>query len=161
MDGPRPGENGQIANDIDLGENMTWWTASRPLPPVLQSRNGIDILSECEESTTSKRGGRTTISKDIYVLFIDYSQTIITVQYDSQNPGDVKLEQRHLAPPAKLRQDQLETYWQRFGSNIAKSANELGHSKKDSLVGDGSPGGFVGTLIKSQVSSFRDICRAQ
>lgn len=152
-DGPRPGENDQIANDLDLGENTTWWTASQPLPPVLQSRNGIDILSECEESTTSKRGGRTTISKDIYVLFIDYSQTIITVQYDSQNAGDVKLEQRHLAPPPKLRQDQLETYWQRFGGNIARSANELGHSKKDSVAGDGSPGGLVSALIKSQVSS--------
>ncbi|EME38374.1 hypothetical protein DOTSEDRAFT_75797 [Dothistroma septosporum NZE10] len=157
MDGPRPGENGQIANDLDLGENTTWWTAPQPLPPVLQSRNGIDILSECEESTTSKRGGRTTIVKDIYVLFIDYSQTIITVQYDSQNAGDVKLEQRHLPPPAKLRQDQLETYWQKFGSNIAKSTNELGHSKKDTTVGDGSPGGFVSTLVKSQKDALQPV----
>ena len=120
MDQGRPNaDNGQIATDINLSQETQWWTADQPLPPALQSRRGVDILSESEESKTSKRGGRTTISKDIYVLYIDYSQTIITARYDTQEPENVFLEQRHEAPPPKLRQDQLETYWQRFGARIA------------------------------------------
>ena len=129
MDQPRPsGEyNGQIAQDINLSQDTPWWTAANALPPVLQSRNGVDILYECEESTTSKRGGRTTISKDIYVLYLDYSQTVINARYDPSNVTEVALEQRHLPPPPKLRQDQLETYWQRFGKNISEQANSMGH----------------------------------
>lgn len=141
---------GQIAQDVDLGHGTQWWTASQPLPPVLQNRNGVDLLSESEESQTSKRGGRTTISKDIYVLYMDYSQTIITAQYDSRDAADVSLEQRHEPTPPRLRQDQLEAYWQRFGTKIAEAAGAAGNSKKDSVVGDGSPYGLPLALIKAR-----------
>ena len=107
---------GQIATDLDLAESSQWWTGADPLPPVLQDRRGVDILSESEESTTSKRGGRTTVSKDIYVLFLDYSQTIITARYDSRDPADVSLEQRHEPPPAKLRQP----LWSEFRNVICR-----------------------------------------
>lgn len=151
MEQGRPGvDNGQISGDIYLDENTPWWIAAEPLPPVLQGRRGVDILSESEESKTSKRGGRTTISKDIYVLYIDYSQTIITARYDPQEPESVFLEQRHEPPPSKLRQDQLETYWQRFGAKIADTAASLGNSKKDSTVGDGTPFALVADLIQAQ-----------
>ncbi|KAK4498901.1 hypothetical protein PRZ48_009411 [Zasmidium cellare] len=159
MDAPRPsGEyNGQIAQDVNLSQDTPWWTAPHPLPPVLQSRNGVDILSESEESTTSKRGGRTTISKDIYVLYIDYSQTIINARYDPTSPTEVALEQRHLPPPPKLRQDQLETYWQRFGHKISDQVNAMGHSKKDTVVGDGSPTALVSELIKAQSAALQPV----
>ena len=151
MEQGRPaGDQGQIATDVDLAQNTQWWTASQPLPPIFQSRNGVDILSESEESTTSKRGGRTTISKDIYILFIDYSQTVITARYDSREPADVSLEQRHEPSPPKLRQDQLESFWQRFGAKVADAANSIGHNKKESSLGDGSPTSLVNELIKSQ-----------
>ena len=148
------GEHGQIATDIDLRQDTPWWTSPKPLPPSLQSRNGVDILSESEESTTSKRGGRTTISKDIYVLFTDYSQTIITARYDSREASDVTLEQRHEPPPPKLRQAQLEAYWQRFGRNIAEAASSLGHSKKESTVGDGASMSLVTELVKSHPAAL-------
>lgn len=158
MDQPRPSmENGQIANDIPLSEETPWWTAQHPLPPVLQSRNGVDILSESEESTTSKRGGRKEISKDIYVLFIDYSQTHISARYDASNPADVQLEQKHLPPAPKLRQDQLEAYWQRFGKSISGTANSLGQSKKENIVGDGSSSSFVAELIKAQKEALQPV----
>lgn len=140
---------GQIATDLDLTESTEWWTQAEPLPPVLQDRRGVDILSESEESTTSKRGGRTTVSKDIYILFLDYSQTVITARYDSREPAEVSFEQRHEPPPAKLRQDQLENLWQRYGAKLAEMANGLGSSKKDTSVSDGSPATFVYELIKS------------
>lgn len=149
------GEHGQIATDVDLNEATQWWTAARPLPPALQSRNGVDLLSECEESTTSKRGGRTTVSKDVYVLYMDYSQTVVTARYDAAAPGDVSLEQRHEPPPGKLRQDQLEAYWHRFGAGLAESASALGGAgKKDAAaaaaanVGDGSTAALVLELVR-------------
>ena len=152
MEQGRPsGEHGgQIAGDLNLSPETPWWTAPQPLPPVLQSRNGVDLLSESEESSKSKRGGRKEVSKDIYVLFMDYSQTIISARFDSQEPADVALEQRHEAPPPKLRQDQLEAAWQRFGTKIADAAGSLGSSKKDSVVGDGSPHSLPFELIKAQ-----------
>ncbi|KJX92194.1 SH3-domain-containing protein [Zymoseptoria brevis] len=154
----RPAEgNGQIAADVPLPSDTQWWTASQPLPPALQSRNGVDILSECEESTTSKRGGITYISKDIYVLYMDYSQTIITARFDSKNPADINLEQRHLPPPPKLRQDQLEGYWQRFGRAIAESASSLGNTRKDSTVGDGTPFVLVSTLIAAHPKALQPV----
>ncbi|KAK5721673.1 hypothetical protein LTR15_006264 [Elasticomyces elasticus] len=158
MDQSRPmGENGgQIAQDIDLAQTTQWWVLAQPLPPSLQARNGVDLLSESEESQKSKRGGRTTISKDIYVLYMDYSQTVITAQYDSKDPSDVALEQRHEPPPAKLRQDQLEGYWQRFGSKIAAAANAVGHGKgkETSSIGDGSPANLPLELIKAQAEAL-------
>lgn len=158
MEQGRPAaDNGQIANELHLSEDTPWWTAQEPLPPVLQNRRGVDILSESEESTTSKRGGRTTISKDIYILYIDYSQTIITARFDSQDPSSVFLEQRHEPPPSKLRQDQLETYWQRFGSKIGDTAASLGNSKKDSTVGDGTPFALVSDLIKAHPEALQPV----
>ncbi|KAF2774262.1 hypothetical protein EJ03DRAFT_322856 [Teratosphaeria nubilosa] len=144
--------SGQMAQDLDLTPtpNHQWWTASNALPPVLQNRNGVDILTESEESQKSKRGGRMQISKDIYVLYMDYSQTVITASYDSTDPVGVTLEQRHEPPPPKLRQDQLESYWQKFGKAIASEASAAGNTKKDSVIGDGSPASLPLELIKKQ-----------
>lgn len=156
MDQPsRPsGEHGQIASDIDVNSDTPWWTAPQPLPPALQARNGVDVLSECEESSKSKRGGRKEITKDIYILYLDYSQTVISARYDSQEPLDVHLEQRHEPPPPRLRQDQLESAWQRFGTKIAEAAAPLGHGRKDTTIGDGSPSSLPHELIKSQPNAL-------
>ena len=85
------------------------------------------------------------------------SQTIITARYDTQEPENVFLEQRHEAPPPKLRQDQLETYWQRFGARIADTASALGNNKKDPTVGDGSPFALVSDLIKAQPEALHPV----
>ena len=148
------GEHGQMASDLDLSQSTVWWTAPQPLPPSLQQRNGVDILTESEESSKSKRGGRKEITKDIYVLYMDYSQTVISVRYDSHDPSDVHLEQRHEPPPPRLRQDQLEAAWQQFGMRIAESAAGLGNSKKESHVGDGSPSRLPRELIKAQSNAL-------
>lgn len=141
MDISRPSMEGFIASDIDLGENSFWWTQPNTPPPVLQGRK--DISYEVEESTSSKRGGKTTISKDVYVLFMDYSQTIISVQFDAKNPGDVILEQRHEAPPPRLRQDQLENAHAQFGTRLSDAVV----SKQNTTVGDGTPHSLIQTLL--------------
>ncbi|KAF2152002.1 hypothetical protein K461DRAFT_328347 [Myriangium duriaei CBS 260.36] len=153
MDAPRPSGEGFIASDIDLDESSQWWTQPNTPPPEFQNRN--DVLFEVEESSTSRRGGHTTISKDVYVLFMDYSQTVVTARFDRANPADVSLEQRHEAPPPRMRQDQLETAWQTFGSKIAEQASSLTSSKKDSsALGDGSPFALALELLRAQPSAL-------
>lgn len=138
----RPVDNGFIARDIDLGERTQWWTQANTPPPVFQNRN--DVLYEMEDSTTSKRGGKTIVARDVYALFLDYSQTVVTARFDSHNPADVHFEQRHEPPPSRLRQDQLEDAWQRFGRPIYDAATR----QKDHVVGDGTPHSFVMELIR-------------
>jgi hypothetical protein len=134
-------DSGFVANDVDLAEGTMWWTSPKGTPPIFQNRK--DILYEIEENTSTKRGRSTTV-KELYVLFQDYSQSIITVCYDPQNPSDVNLEQRHEQPPSRLRQDQLEESHDRFGRQIADSVA----GKKDTVVGDGTPQALVTELLK-------------
>jgi hypothetical protein len=131
-----------MARDVDLSESSQWWVHSNLPPPVFQDRN--DILWEVEESSSTKRGGKTTISKDVYVLFHDYSQTIISAIFDPRQPEEVSLEQRHEGPPPQLRQDQLEEAYGKFGIHIAQAMN----GKQNLTVGDGSPSALVMELLQ-------------
>lgn len=147
MEQSRPaGDQGFIASDLDLGENSLWWSHPNEIPPTFAGRK--DILHEVEESTSSKRGGKTTISKDIYILYMDYSQTVITATFDATNPSDVKLEQRHERPPPPLRQDQLENASVQFGARIAEQADK----KQNTTVGDGVSYSLVIELMRPLAS---------
>ncbi|KAJ5559638.1 hypothetical protein N7513_002037 [Penicillium frequentans] len=142
MDVSRPSvDQGFIATDIDYAESTLWWTQPNTPPPSLQNRK--DILFEVEESSSSKRGGKTTVSKDIYILFMDYSQTVIAAQFDPRDPADVSLEQRHEPPPLQPRQDQLEQAHNQIGIRISESIN----SYQNSTVGDGTPFGLIQHLL--------------
>ncbi|PYH99627.1 hypothetical protein BO71DRAFT_446344 [Aspergillus ellipticus CBS 707.79] len=142
MDVARPSiDQGYIAMDVDLAESKLWWTQPKIPPPTLQNRK--DILLEFEESSSSKRGGKTMVTKDIYVLYIDYSQTVITVSFDGRNPSDAVLEQRHEAPPIQPRQDQLENAHVQIGTRIASAVNSI----QNTTVGDGTPFGLVQHLL--------------
>ncbi|KAH8900068.1 hypothetical protein GQ53DRAFT_634158 [Thozetella sp. PMI_491] len=145
VDASRPSiESGFVANDLDLARQSGWWLQPNGLPPQLQGRK--DIFFESEESTAAnpQRPGRMTVARDVYILYQDYSQTVITVHFDPQDASDVRLEQRHEAPPRQPRQDQLEQSYERFGRAIGEAAL----SKKDSVVGDGTPQGFVYELLQ-------------
>ncbi|KAL3419741.1 SH3 domain-containing protein [Phlyctema vagabunda] len=134
-------DSGFVANDIDLAQGSSWWTQANGVPPALQNRK--DLLFESEQTTT-KRSGTSIITKDVYVLFQDYSQTILTAKYDPQNPSDVTLEQRHEQPPSRLRQDQLEQAHEQFGRKVYEAVT----SKQNTIVGDGSPQGLIQELLK-------------
>lgn len=150
MDASRPViESGFIANDVDLAAQSGWWKQANQVPPVLQGRK--DIYFESEESTTTNGGAKTIITRDIYVLFQDYSQTIITVRYDPYSPSDVEFEQRHDPPPRPLRQDQMEEFYERFGRHISEAAAKL----QNTVVGDGTPQ----TLILDLLRPFPDALR--
>ncbi|KAJ5143838.1 uncharacterized protein N7515_002625 [Penicillium bovifimosum] len=142
MDVSRPSvDQGYIATDIEFAEYTLWWTQPNTPPPVFQNRN--DLLFEIEETSSTKRGGKTTVSKDVYVLFIDYSQTVLHVQFDSRNPADASFEQRHEPPPLQPRQDQLEQAHTQFGARISEAVNSI----QNSTVGDGTPFGLVQHLL--------------
>ncbi|CAG7925051.1 unnamed protein product [Penicillium olsonii] len=142
MDVSRPSvDQGYIAADTDLAEYTLWWTQPNTPPPAFQNRN--DLLFEVEESASTKRGGKTTVSKDVYVLFLDYSQTVVTVQFDSRNPADASFEQRHEPPPLQPRQDQLEQAHIQLGTRIFEAVNSV----QNSTVGDGTPFGLIQYLL--------------
>ena len=145
VDVTRPSmESGFVANDIDLASQSAWWLQPGGLPPQLHGRKDIFFESEESSAADSHQGGKTIITRDIYVLFQDYSQTVITVRFSPQDVSDVSLEQRHEPPPRTLRQDQLEQSYERFGRAIADAAA----SKKDTVVGDGSPHALIYELLR-------------
>ncbi|KAH9887148.1 hypothetical protein F4778DRAFT_757368 [Xylariomycetidae sp. FL2044] len=147
MEAPRPSmETGYMANDVDLATHTQWWLSRNGLPPIFQNKR--DIYCEFDESS-STADGRPVISKEVFILFPDYSQTVISVQFDPQNGSDVELEQRHEPPPRALRQDQLEEAYEQFGRQIAASVA----GKKDSVIGDGSPHALVFELLRP----FKDV----
>lgn len=135
-------ESGFIANDVDLAVQSGWWQQSNQLPQVFQGRK--DLFFESTESTSTDGGSKTIITRDISVLFQDYSQTILSVAYDPHNLSDVEIEQRHEPPPRQLRQDQMEEYHERFGRPLSEAVN----AKKDTIVGDGSPHALILELLR-------------
>lgn len=135
-------ESGFIANDVDLAVQSGWWKQANQLPPALQGRR--DIFFESEETTTNNQGAKTLITREIFVLYQDYSQTLITVRFDPYDPTDVELDQKHEGPPRTLRQDEMEDFHDRFGRQIFDAAT----SKKDTVVGDGTPQSLVLELLR-------------
>ncbi|KAK8128254.1 hypothetical protein PG984_009362 [Apiospora sp. TS-2023a] len=135
-------DSGYVADEVDLAEHTNWWLQPNSVPPALQGRK--DIFFESDESTSSTQSGTTEVTKEIYVLFQDYSQTIITARFNPQNPADTQLDQRHEPPPRSLRQDQLEQAYERYGQPIAAAVPP----KKDTVVGDGTPHGLLYELLK-------------
>ncbi|KAL8804362.1 MAG: hypothetical protein Q9200_005857 [Gallowayella weberi] len=144
-------DHGYIAGDIELDPGIHWWTQPNMPPPVLQNRR--DVIYEIEDSTTTRRGGRQAVTRNLYVLYMDYSQTIIAAHFEARDPSEASLEQHHEPPPPRLRQDQLEDAHTRFGARIAEGAN----SKKDTIVGDGSPNALVEDLMASLPDALRPV----
>ena len=112
-------------------------------------QNRSDVLYEMEENSTSRRGGQVTVTRDVYVLFQDYSQTILNARFDSKSPQDVNLAQKHEVPPPKLRQDELEQYHAKYGAQIAQQLKSL----EGNVVGDGAPQ----SLIREVLSQLKDV----
>lgn len=138
-----PSRDHFLAADVDLAETSHWWSMPESLPPSLHDRT--DVLFEIDENIINKRG-RKISSTDIYVLYVDYSQTVVSVQYDMANPKSVLLlEQRHQGPPQPPSQAELQETYAQIGASIAQAVE----SAKDCTVGDGSAYDLVLQTIKS------------
>lgn len=147
MDQQRPQVNQDfMASDVDLGTSSHWWTQPKMLPPSLQTRK--DVLVDMQESQSGS-----IVEKLVSVLFMDYSQTIISARFDSTNVSDIELEQRQEPPPPRLRPDQLESAYEQFGRRIAKDAE----SKQSSVVGNGTPYSLVDELLKAHKDALSPV----
>ncbi|KAI1265563.1 hypothetical protein F5Y18DRAFT_39324 [Xylariaceae sp. FL1019] len=142
VDAGRPSmDTSFMANDVDLGIPTQWWLASNGIPPVFQGRR--DVYTESTESTAME-DSRSIVTKQLFVLFQDYSQTIITSRFDPRDPSHTEVDQSHEPPPRTLRQDELEDAYESFGRKLASSVA----SKKDSVVGDGKPQALIHELLR-------------
>lgn len=147
MDQPRPSQSQEfIAGDVDLGVSSHWWTQPNVPPPSIQGRK--DVLIEVQESKSHD-----SFHKAVYVLYLDYSQTIITADFDAHNVSDVHLEQRHEPPPTLHRQDQLEQAHETYGVRLAKDIE----GKQNTVVGDGTPHAVVHELLKFYPQALKPI----
>ena len=129
-------DQGFIAADLDLEHSSQWWNQRAMPPPSLQNRN--DVAFEIDESTATQ-DRQELVSKNVYVIYMDYSQTIINARFAKTDPSRADLQQRHEPPPARLRQDQLEDASLRYGAQIA----DMAKSKTNSVVGNGTPFALV------------------
>lgn len=148
MEAPRIGDQAYIACDIDMAQSSQWWVRENNPPPSILSRS--DVLWEEESSSTQKRGGRMTITRDVYILYQDYSQTSINATFDAAEPVHATLEQSHVKPPMPPRKDQLESASDTFGSVIAQTASK----SSNNTIGDGSPTEFVTALIREHPAAL-------
>ncbi|KAF7921569.1 uncharacterized protein EAE98_008416 [Botrytis deweyae] len=135
-------DSGFMANDVDLGIGSQWWIVKKSLPPVFQARK--DILTESEDTSSISDTNQPVVTRELFVLFHDYSQTIIAAQYNPKDPSDCQLEQKHEGPPARLRQDQLEEAHERFGKRVIEAVTV----RQNTIVGDGTPQGLILELLK-------------
>ena len=95
------------------------------------------------------------VSKDIYVLYQDYSQTTINATFDASDPSHVTLEQTHERPPPAPRKDQLEGSSEQFGARIAAAASSAATS--GITVGDGSPQGLIHELLRPLAGALKPV----
>lgn len=143
IDVSRPGniqENtARLATEFNLDDGTEWWFTDGGVPRSVAERK--DIVYEIDESQHIQRGGKVFLVRDIYILFADYSQNIITVEFSKQS-DHVAFQQRIENAPASLRQEQLVNASQTFGAKVSKKALEY--------VGQSLPRGeFLSTLLKN------------
>lgn len=119
------GDGRPQACEFDLQPETKWWQQFNGLPSSVTTRK--DVLFEVDDSELVKRGGRVYCIRDIYILFPDYSQTIISTEYSKKNPGQVSFQQR-IEPAPVLRQDQLEAIYGAFGRKIGDFSQQLVNS---------------------------------
>ena len=152
MDQSRPVLSDFVARDVDLSEHSQWWKYPARIPPTFENRPR-DLTFEIEESTNTNRSGRVTITRAIYILFHDYSQTVVTARFDRDDPSNATVEQRQEAPPPHLRQDQLEDYHAKYGANIYDGAV----TRQNTVVGDGDAVTFLKELFALVPNALKPI----
>ncbi|KAF1809264.1 hypothetical protein P152DRAFT_442178 [Eremomyces bilateralis CBS 781.70] len=140
-----------MARDVDLDRATLWYSHPNGLPPSLQTRR--DVLIEHGERSTAQRGDKTIASRDIFVLYPDYSQTTISTRYNVAHAPDCRLDQRHDPPPPPPRQDALEAAHATFG---AKIADDVAH-KANALIGDGTPLALIYELFRPHATALPPI----
>ncbi|KAK0533534.1 assembly of actin patch protein [Tilletia horrida] len=139
----------QNARDLDLMPSSRWWRRGglQNLPPSLAGRN--DAVTRVEEQVFSSSDGSVRHVVTVHVLFQDYSQTVVDLDYvdDDADETQTDLSQRHLFPPVPPDANALIQWHQQIGAPIAAQAEQLISSKNPQIVGDGSAYALPASLI--------------
>ncbi|KAG5439083.1 hypothetical protein PCANB_001381 [Pneumocystis canis] len=132
-----------IAQNVNLEEDRLWWTLPNALPSIFQNRK--DILLKFFESSHLLKDGSSITTKEIRILFHDYSETHILAIFDRKNPENANLKQTHRPSPIRPNQTQLEIAYEKFGAQIANLANQ----RFGITIGDGTPFAFIQDIISN------------
>lgn len=105
-----------------------WYLKPNAAPPSITkaAANG-DVFYEVEDSTSTKRGGRTSVTRDVYVLYKDYSQMVITARYDGNDPAGTVSTEQSVGRAPELDKDLLEQEWIKYGKKVVAAANRGGN----------------------------------
>jgi myosin tail region-interacting protein MTI1 len=131
------------AKEEEFRDGSSWWLESGQPPIAFRDRD--DLVFEVEDASSTRRGGFSTMTREVYILFSDYSQRIITAQYDQSDPGNPILSQRHRAPPAVPSKVDLEVRHEQIGAQIVVAAE----SKVGTCVGSGTSFALVESVLKT------------
>jgi myosin tail region-interacting protein MTI1 len=121
----------------NIQDSRQWWLD--PVSPPFAFRNRKDLTYEVEDSISTRRGGHTSVTREVYILFSDYSQTVITAQYDRDEPSRATMSQRHLPPPTPPSKADLESRHEQIGHQVVA----LAQARLGASVGDGSSLAFI------------------
>ena len=116
----------------NLETGRQWWLQNDAPPDAFRNRN--DLVYEVEDTVSTRRGSHVIVTRQVYILFSDYSQTQVTAQYDQDDPSRVTLSQRHMPPPPQPNKSDLEARHEQIGHQIVA----LAQMKVGVTVGDGS-----------------------
>jgi myosin tail region-interacting protein MTI1 len=133
--------------DENFQEGSNWWLEPNSPPPIYDKRD--DLVVEVEDSRAARRGGRSTMTREVYVLFTDYSQKMITVQYDLDDSLHPTFSQRNKPPPPDPSKTELENWHRQLGPQILSSAE----SRLGENIGDGTSYAFVKDIVGG-ISSY-------
>ncbi|SPO20171.1 uncharacterized protein UTRI_00564_B [Ustilago trichophora] len=141
----------QSFRDLDLMPSSRWWRHGvNPLrlPPTVAGRP--DAILYADTSSNPDEAGIHVHKADIYMLFEDYSTTVISLSFqdDDLDETHTSLTQRHSFPPAKPSLSDLKQWSSSIGSAIAKIASDTA-KQSSSPVGDGSPRALIQTILSS------------
>lgn len=112
-----------LADGLDLKSG--WFLRQGELPAVYQARVGKDLIFEVDEHTVVRRGGKTLVLKDYYILHQDNSQTVIHVTFDSASPSETVTATYEKVAAPNLEASQADAYASEYGVKIFNIATSL------------------------------------
>lgn len=132
-----------------MGESSGWWLKN-DIPDTLQSKVGTDLIFEVDSNQVTKRGNKTVVYKDYYILFCDLSQIVIELLYSSEDPrSSAKIINVSVVNPSSGRRDILHKYNALYGNDIVALA--LG------TVGTKVPTGLVFSVFGQLLQKFPNL----
>lgn len=123
-----------LQNELLNIENSSWWLKDL-LPEFLTIKIGSDLIYEVDSNKIVKRGNRTKIYKDYYILFYDLSQIVFELEYEHEDPrSTIKFTNLDQKSVPIVRKDLLDKYYHSYSNEILKIVSGLGNINNDSLV---------------------------